>query len=173
MTSFTRFTLLPSLQATLTEKAIVTPTEIQDRVLPALLEGRSVVGVAETGSGKTLAYALPILHQLKSLENAGKRVSLDSQPRAAVIVPTRELGEQISRVFKVFTHATRLRVRTVLGGTTLDVAKRNITGPFEILVATPGRLLMLMDRGLVYLGDNSIMVFWNINYQRASHGNIY
>jgi superfamily II DNA/RNA helicase len=159
MTSFTRFTLLPSLQATLTEKAIVTPTEIQDRVLPALLEGRSVVGVAETGSGKTLAYALPILHQLKSLENAGKRVSLDSQPRAAVIVPTRELGEQISRVFKVFTHATRLRVRTVLGGTTLDVAKRNITGPFEILVATPGRLVMLLDRGLVNLGDIRILVF--------------
>jgi superfamily II DNA/RNA helicase len=117
------------------------------------------VGVAETGSGKTLAYALPILHQLKSLENAGKRVSLDSQPRAAVIVPTRELGEQISRVFKVFTHATRLRVRTVLGGTTLDVAKRNITGPFEILVATPGRLVMLLDRGLVNLGDIRILVF--------------
>jgi len=159
MTSFTHFTLLPSLQATLTEKAIVTPTEIQERVLPALLEGRSVVGVAETGSGKTLAYALPVLHQLKSLENAGKPVSLDSQPRAAVIVPTRELGEQISRVFKLFTHATRLRVRTVLGGTTLDVAKRNITGPFEILVATPGRLVMLLDRSLVNLGDMRILVF--------------
>ena len=159
MTSFTRFTLLPSLQATLTEKALVTPTEIQGRVLPALLAGRSVVGVAETGSGKTLAYALPVLHQLKSLENAGKPVSLDSQPRAAIIVPTRELGEQISRVFKLFTHATRLRVRTVLGGTTLDVAKKNISGPFEILVATPGRLVMLLDRGLVNLGDIRILVF--------------
>jgi len=159
MTSFIRFPLLPSLQATLTEKAIVTPTEIQGRVLPALLDGRSVVGVAETGSGKTLAYALPVLHQLKSLENAGKPVSLDSQPRAAVIVPTRELGEQISRVFKLFTHATRLRVRTVLGGTALDVAKKSITGPFEILVATPGRLVLLLDRGLVNLGDIRILVF--------------
>ena len=159
MTSFTRFTLIPSLQATLTEKAIVTPTEIQGRVLPALLDGRSVVGVAETGSGKTLAYALPVLHQLKALEHAGKAVSLASQPRAAIMVPTRELGEQISRVFKLFTHATRLRVRTVLGGTTLDVAKRNLAGPFEILVATPGRLVMLMDRGLVNLGDIRILVF--------------
>ena len=159
MTSFTRFPLLPSLQATLTENAIDTPTEIQGRALPALLGGRSVVGVAETGSGKTLAYALPVLHQLKALENAGKPVSLDSQPRAAVIVPTRELGEQVSRVFKLFTHATRLRVRTVLGGTTLDVAKRNIIGPFEILVATPGRLVMLLDRGLVNLGDIRILVF--------------
>jgi superfamily II DNA/RNA helicase len=76
-----------------------------------------------------------------------------------VIVPTRELGEQVSRVFKLFTHTTRLRVRTVLGGTTLDVAKRNIAGPFEILVATPGRLVMLLDRGLVHLGDVRILVF--------------
>ena len=159
MTSFTHFTLLPSLQATLTEKAIVSPTEIQSRALPALLAGRSVAGIAETGSGKTLAYALPVLHQLKALENAGKPVSLDSQPRAAVIVPTRELGEQISRVFKLFTHATRLRVRTVLGGTTLDVAKRNLTGPLEILVATPGRLVMLLDRGLVNLEDIRFLVF--------------
>ncbi len=159
MKSFTRFNLLPSLQATLTEKAIAMPTEIQGRVLPVLLEGRSVVGVAETGSGKTLAYVLPVLQQLKALELAGKSVSLDSQPRAAVIVPTRELGEQVSRVFKLFTHTTRLRVRTVLGGTTLDVAKRNLTGPFEVLVATPGRLVMLLDRGLVNLGDIRILVF--------------
>ncbi|MFZ4395296.1 MAG: DEAD/DEAH box helicase [Kiritimatiellia bacterium] len=159
MKSFTHFNLLPSLQATLTEKAIAKPTEIQGRVLPVLLEGRSVVGVAETGSGKTLAYVLPVLQQLKALELAGKSVSLDSQPRAAVIVPTRELGEQVSRVFKLFTHTTRLRVRTVLGGTTLDVAKRNLTGPFEVLVATPGRLVMLLDRGLVNLGDIRILVF--------------
>ena len=159
MSSFNRFTLLPSLQATLTEQAIVKPTEIQSRVLPALLEGRSVVAVAETGSGKTLAYALPILHQLKSLENAGQSVRLDRQPRAAVIVPTRELGEQVSRVFKLFTHATRLRVRTVLGGTTFEVAKKNIAGPFEVLVATPGRLVMLLDRGLVNLEDIRLLVF--------------
>jgi ATP-dependent RNA helicase RhlE len=159
MTSFTRFALLPTLQATLAEKAIVTPTEIQSRVLPALLDGRSVVGVAETGSGKTLAYALPVLHQLKSLETAGEPVSQDSHPRAAVIVPTRELGEQVARVFKLFTHTTRLRVRAALGGTSVDVAKRNVSGPFEILVATPGRLVMLLDRRLVNLGDVRILVF--------------
>src|SRR5437660_963548 len=115
MNSFVDFDLLPSLQATLAEQNFLTPTEIQNRALPALRAGRSVVGVAETGSGKTLAYALPILHMLKSLENANEPVTVDSQPRAAIIVPTRELGEQVSRVFKIFTHATRLRVRSVLG----------------------------------------------------------
>jgi superfamily II DNA/RNA helicase len=76
-----------------------------------------------------------------------------------VIVPTRELGEQVTKVFKLFTHDTRVRVRSVLGGTTLEIAKRNISGPFEVLVATPGRLIQLMDRNLVSLEDVRLLVF--------------
>jgi len=159
MSAFSSFPLLPSLQATLKEKGYLKPTEIQERALPALLQGLSVVGVAETGSGKTLTYALPVLHQLKSLENAGDRVTADGRPRAAVIVPTRELGEQVSKVFKPFTHTTRLRVRTVLGGTTMEMAKRGIAGPFELLVATPGRLLQLIEQRLVNLSDVRTLVF--------------
>lgn len=159
MSSFTKFNLLSSLQSTLTEKGLTKPTEIQDRAIPMLLGGRSVVGVAETGSGKTLAYALPILHLLKSLEDQGDAITAESQPRAAVIVPSRELGEQVSKVFKLFTHSTRLRVRTVLGGTTPDVAKKNLLGKFEVLVATPGRLVKLLDRGLVSFKDIRVLVF--------------
>lgn len=159
MNSFSQFSLLSTLQATLTEKGLVTPTEIQTRAVPALLQGRSVVGVSETGSGKTLAYVLPVFQMLKTLENEARPVTVDSQPRAAVIVPTRELGEQVSRVFKPFAHTTRLRIRTVLGGTTLEVAKRNIKGPVDVLVATPGRLVQLMDRGLISLNDIRILVF--------------
>jgi superfamily II DNA/RNA helicase len=159
MNSFSDFKLIPSLKETLNEKGLITPTEIQMRSIPILLNGKSLVGVSETGSGKTLAFALPILQIIKTLENNGRAISEDSQPRAAVIVPTRELGEQVSKVFKLFTHTTRLRVRTVLGGTTLEVAKRNIKGPFEILVATPGRLVQLMDRNLISLNDIRILVF--------------
>jgi ATP-dependent RNA helicase RhlE len=159
MSTFAGFDLLPTLQATLVEKDLVTPTEIQERVLPLLLAGRSLVAVAETGSGKTLAYALPVLHALKSLEREGKPITVDGQPRAVVVVPTRELGEQVTRVFKPFTHTTRLRVRSVLGGTTLEVARTNIQGQLEILVATPGRLLKLMDRKLLNLGDVRTLVF--------------
>src|SRR4051794_1043429 len=103
MSKFSDFDLLASLQATLAEKGFSTPTEIQSHALPVLLGGRSLVGVAETGTGKTLAYALPVLHRLKSLENSGQPVTLESRPRAAVIVPTRDLGEQVSKVFKLFT----------------------------------------------------------------------
>lgn len=157
--TFTKFDLLPSLQETLAEKNLVTPTEIQSKALPALLGGKSVVGVAQTGSGKTLAYALPVLHLLKTLENAKDPVRTDGRPRAVVMVPTRELGEQVSKVFKPFTHTTRLRVRTVLGGTTFEIARRNIQGCFEILVATPGRLVKLLEMGLVDLSDVRILVF--------------
>ncbi len=156
---FTDFALLPSLQATLAEKEFITPTEIQGRAIPLLLAGRTVVGVSETGSGKTLSYALPVLHLLKALENSGDRIEVDAQPRAVVVVPTRELGEQVSKVFKPFTHTSRLRVRTLLGGTTIEVAKKSIQGSFEVLVATPGRLVKLMDRNLVSLKDVRVLVF--------------
>ncbi|MBP6831887.1 MAG: DEAD/DEAH box helicase [Deltaproteobacteria bacterium] len=157
--AFTDFDLIASLQASLKEQGFVTPTEIQRRALPLLLAGRSVVGVAETGGGKTLAYVLPVLNALKSLEDGGQAVEGDAKPRAIVIVPTRELGEQVTKVFKRFTHTTRLRVRSLLGGTTMEVARRNIHGVFEVLVATPGRLIKLLDRELVDLGDVRVLVF--------------
>ncbi|MBL7546145.1 MAG: DEAD/DEAH box helicase [Bdellovibrionaceae bacterium] len=159
MNSFSQFNLLSSLQASLKEMKFKEPTEIQNRAVPALLSGKSIVGVSETGSGKTLAYALPLLHTLKKLENDGDPVKNERHPRAVVVVPTRELGEQVSKVFKPFTHTTRLRVRTVLGGTALDVAKRNVSGAFEILVATPGRLVQLIEMSLVNLGDVRFLIF--------------
>jgi superfamily II DNA/RNA helicase len=98
-------------------------------------------------------------HLLKKQEKQGDPVEKEGHPRVAIIVPTRELGEQVSKVMKPFTHTTRLRVRTVLGGTALDVAKRNVKGCFEILVATPGRLVQLIDRRLVQLTDVQMLIF--------------
>ena len=159
MSSFSDFQFLPTLLATLAEKKITSPTEIQSKALPALLGNKSIVAVSETGSGKTLAFALPILHKLKVLENNGNPVKADGKPRAAIIVPARDLGEQVTKVFKPFTHTTRLRVRSVLGGTAFDVARRNVSGPFEILVATPGRLIQLMDKRLIDLSEVQYLVF--------------
>src|SRR5687767_11063282 len=102
MSTFIELELLPSLQATLKEKKLSKPTEIQARIIPLLLKGESVVGVSETGSGKTLAYALPLLHRLKGLENEGDKVKAPATPRAVIMTPTRELGEQVSKVFKIF-----------------------------------------------------------------------
>ena len=159
MNNFTNFGLLTSLIKTLTEKRITKPTEIQSNTLPLLMSGQSVVGVSETGSGKTLAYALPMLHILKSLEDAGQPVTAESSPRAIVMVPTRELGEQVSKVFKTLTHDTRLRVRPALGGMAMEQARRNTSGAFEILLATPGRLAQLMDMDKIDLKDVRMLVF--------------
>jgi ATP-dependent RNA helicase RhlE len=159
MTAFNDFDLLESLRDTLAEKGFVQPTEIQARTMPSLIQGRSLAGVAQTGSGKTLAYVLPILNHVKNLELADDSIKKTGQPRAVVIVPTRELGEQVAKVFKPFTHTTRVRVRTLLGGTDSDVGKRNVSGAFEILVATPGRMVQFMDRKLVSLCDVRMLVF--------------
>lgn len=169
MSSFTAFDLLPTLQETLVEKELSRPTEIQMRAIPLLLDGRSLVGVAETGSGKTLSFALPILHKIKSLELADDAVTQGGKPRAVVVVPTRELGEQVTKAFKPFTHTTRLRVRSVLGGTSFEMARRGVQGCFEVLVATPGRLVKLLEMKLVSLKDVRILVFDEAD-QMLDHG---
>ncbi len=144
MSTFAELELLPSLQATLAARALVTLTPVQERALPLMLERKSVAAIAETGSGKTLTYVLPILDRLKRMEDDGNRVEDEREPRALVIVPSRELGEQVATVFKAFTHDTRLRVRAVLGGQKLRQNRDTVSGAFEVLVATPGRLERLL-----------------------------
>lgn len=144
--TFSDLPLLPSLVESLMALGLTTLTDVQRRALPVLLERRSVVAIAETGSGKTLSYVLPILDRLKRLEDDGNRVLTDAEPRALVLVPTRELGEQVAGVFKSLTHATRLRVRAVLGGQPMKQNRESVAGNFEILVATPGRVERLIER---------------------------
>lgn len=158
MSLFSDLGLLHSLQRTLKDKKLFRPTEIQANAIPILMGGQSIIGVSETGSGKTLAYALPMLHILKSIEESGDPVKLEATPRAIVLVPTRELGEQVSKVFKNFTHETRLRVRPALGGMALEQARRNTSAPFEILLATPGRLTQMIQRKLINLSDVRMLV---------------
>lgn len=159
MNNFADFGLLPSLVKTLTDKRITKPTEIQKNTIPLLMSGQTVVGVSETGSGKTLAYALPLLHMLKSLEENNQPITAESSPRAVIMVPTRELGEQVSKVLKTLTHDTRLRVRPALGGMAMEQARRNVAGIFEVLLATPGRISQLMDNDQINLTDVRFLVF--------------
>ena len=159
MNNFANFGLLDSLIKTLSDKRINKPTEIQNNTIPLLMSGQAIVGVSETGSGKTLAYALPLLHLIKSLELNGEAVTAEASPRAVIMVPTRELGEQVSKVLKTLTHDTRLRVRPALGGMAMEQARRNVSGMFEILLATPGRLSQLMDRDEINLTDVRMLVF--------------
>lgn len=156
--TFAELGLLPSLVATLSGRDLVTLTNIQALALPVMLARRSVVAVAETGSGKTLSYVLPILDRLKRMEDDGNKVEDEREPRAIVMVPTRELGEQVCGVFKTLTHDTRLRVRAVLGGQTLRRNRDTVAGPFEVLVATPQRVERLVRLGELSLAAVRVVV---------------
>jgi superfamily II DNA/RNA helicase len=149
--TFSELNLLDSLQRTLAEQELVHLTPIQRLALPEMLARRSVVAVAETGSGKTISYVLPILDRLRRMEEDDNPVVLESEPRALVIVPSRELADQVARVFKVFTHHTRVRVRRVFGGQKMRKSRDAVAGVFEVLVSTPGRLVQLLDRGSLRL----------------------
>ncbi|WP_298330691.1 DEAD/DEAH box helicase [Haloactinopolyspora sp.] len=120
---------------------IVEPTAVQAAVLPDAMAGRDVLGRARTGSGKTLAFGLPILTRL-----AGSR-SAANHPRALIVVPTRELAGQVTAALEPLAEALRLRMVTVYGGAPYDRQIRRLDRGADVVVATPGRLSDLIERG--------------------------
>ncbi len=131
-----------------------TPTPIQARTIPALLQGRDVLGIAQTGTGKTAAFALPVLQLLAA---SGERAQPKS-PRALVLAPTRELAVQIARSFDTYGRGLGLRLCTVVGGLGYARQIETLARGVDILVATPGRLLDLVERGNVKLGQVTFFV---------------
>ncbi|MGA9745942.1 MAG: DEAD/DEAH box helicase [Nocardioides sp.] len=125
----------------LAAQSITHPTPVQAAVIPDALAGNDVLGRAQTGSGKTLAFGLPILRRL-----AGTR-SKPKHPRALIIVPTRELATQVRRSLEPLAFAARLKLTTVYGGTPYDRQIKQLRAGADIVVATPGRLQDLIDKG--------------------------
>jgi superfamily II DNA/RNA helicase len=131
---------------------ITTPTPVQAAVIPDAMNGHDVLGRAQTGSGKTLAFGLPILARL-----AGER-SRPKHPRALIIVPTRELATQVRRSLEPLAHAVHLKLTTVYGGTPYDRQTKQLRAGADIVVATPGRLQDLMDKGHCRTDDVQVTV---------------
>ena len=138
----------PVLRAIVAE-GYVTPTPIQTRAIPPIIEGRDVLGCAQTGTGKTAAFALPILHCLlvESNTDAGR----SRRSRVLVLSPTRELACQIGESFSVYGRHTGLRHTVIYGGVNQQPQVRALQRGVDILIATPGRLLDLMQQGFVHL----------------------
>jgi len=147
---FDSFNLHPSIMAGIRSLGYVTPTPIQVQCIPAVLEGRDVIGLAQTGTGKTAAFALPILQRLMK----GPRGTV----RALVISPTRELAEQTYEVFCQLGKATRLRAVAVYGGVGMDAQVRKIREGAEIVIACPGRLLDHLWRGTLNPSNIEVLV---------------
>jgi ATP-dependent RNA helicase RhlE len=130
------------------------PTPIQARTIPALLQGRDVLGIAQTGTGKTAAFALPVLQLLAASNERAQPKS----PRALVLAPTRELAVQIARSFDTYGRGLGLRLCTVVGGLGYGRQIETLARGVDILIATPGRLLDLVERGNVKLGNVTFFV---------------
>ena len=150
--TFDTLDLPGALVGALARQGITAPTPVQAAVVPDALAGHDVLGRAQTGSGKTLAFGLPVLARL-----AGER-SRPKHPRALIVVPTRELATQVRRSLEPLADAMRLKLVTVYGGTPYDRQVRGLRNGADVVVATPGRLNDLIDRGACRLDDIAITV---------------
>ena len=138
--------------AALVLEDIETPTPVQEAVIPDALAGHDVLGRARTGSGKTLAFGIPIVARL-----AGEKSRIH-RPRALIIVPTRELAGQVERALELVARAVKLKLTTVYGGTRYDKQIQQLRQGTDIVVATPGRLQDLIDKGILQTDDVEITV---------------
>lgn len=144
-TSFSELGLAEPIQHALNDKKYVTPTPIQARAIPELLAGKDMLGIAQTGTGKTAAFALPILHQLsqkpRNSSNSNQRGA-----RALILAPTRELAIQISEEFRAYGKHLHLRQTVIFGGVSQKAQVNALYRGVDIIIATPGRLLDLMNQ---------------------------
>lgn len=143
LNTFSELELAEPLQRALRAESYVTPTAIQAKAIPHLLAGRDVLGSAQTGTGKTAAFALPILHQIE----ANPRRAVSGAPRGLILSPTRELAIQIASSFQTYGEYVRYRQAVVYGGVHQNSQVRALKRGVHLVVATPGRLIDLLDQG--------------------------
>jgi len=153
MTTFSGLNLAQPILRAITDGGYTTPTPIQEKSIPALLQGRDLLGVAQTGTGKTAAFALPLLHRLSETP----RKAQSRKPLALILAPTRELASQINDSLRIYGRHVHLRSCVIFGGTSARPQIQALNRGVHIAVATPGRLLDLMNQGHLCL--DAIEVF--------------
>ena len=152
--TFDQLGLRPALLSRIDERGLTAPTPIQTRAIPEALKGRDIMGLAQTGTGKTLAFGLPIADALMATsEKADPRTA-----RALILAPTRELAKQISDNLRDILQGAHLRIGLVVGGASINAQAQRLERGAHILVATPGRLLDLLDRGSLSLAKTRYLV---------------
>ena len=152
--SFENLGLSPYLSKAISKLGFIKPFEIQTETIPSILKGNDVMGIAKTGSGKTLCFVAPLLQKIQHHTYEKSRFV-----KALILVPTRELAVQIEQTFAGLQEAVRreVQIQAVYGGTSLNTQMKNLYGT-EILIATPGRLLDLMDHNALSLEQLQYLV---------------
>lgn len=157
VSTFADFGLHPGILQAVTETGYVSPTPIQAKAVPIVMDGRDVMGAAQTGTGKTAAFTLPILHRLMQFANTS--ASPARHPvRALILAPTRELADQVFESVQTYSKHTPLRSTVVFGGVDIGPQREALRRGCEVLVATPGRLLDHVEQKNVNLGQVGILV---------------
>lgn len=152
---FTTFGLAGPIVKGVHDAGYTTPTEIQHKAIPAVIEGRDIIGCAPTGTGKTAAFILPILHRL--LERSENRRA-PRAPRALILAPTRELTRQIAESARAYGRSTRFRACPIYGGVDIREQIRRLKRGADIVAATPGRLIDHCNRKTIDLSRVEILV---------------
>ncbi|MCY9877710.1 DEAD/DEAH box helicase [Vibrio natriegens] len=140
-----------NLVETLSTLNIVTPTPVQEKSIPHVLEGKNLLAAAQTGTGKTAAFGLPIIQSVQ-------QEKLNGTPKALILVPTRELAQQVFESLSQYASQTALRIVCVYGGTSIGVQKKKLEDGADILIATPGRLLDHLFNGNVSISKTNTLV---------------
>lgn len=147
--TFQSLNIIEPILKALQEEGYTTPTPIQSQAIPIVLQGTDLLGCAQTGTGKTAAFAIPILQLL----SASKSFDRKRKIRSLIVTPTRELAIQIEESFKAYGRHTGLTCTVVFGGVNQNPQTAALRAGVDILIATPGRLLDLMNQGFISLRD--------------------
>ena len=152
--TFDNLNLIQPILDAIKRENYTNPTPIQAQAIPAVLEGRDIIGCAQTGTGKTAAFAIPIIQNIKLHHNSeqGRKAI-----KALIVSPTRELAIQIGEKFAAYGKTTSLKHAVIFGGVKQFHQVRALKGGVDIVVATPGRLLDLMNQGFINLGNLKIL----------------
>lgn len=151
---FKSLNIIEPILKSLQEEGYTLPTPIQEQAIPIVLQGTDLLGCAQTGTGKTAAFAIPILQMLSAVKSFERKRKI----RSLIVTPTRELAIQIDESFKTYGKYTGLISTVVFGGVNQNPQVSEIRNGVDILVATPGRLLDLMNQGFITLKDIEFFV---------------
>jgi superfamily II DNA/RNA helicase len=150
--SFDDLGLSPQVLKAVVDSGYTTPTPIQRQAIPVVLQGRDVLGCAQTGTGKTAGFTLPMIDIL-----AGGRARA-RMPRSLILEPTRELAQQVAESFEKYGKYHKLNRALLIGGTSMSDQEAVLSRGVDVLIATPGRLLDLIERGKILLADVKLLV---------------
>ncbi|MBY0430449.1 MAG: DEAD/DEAH box helicase, partial [Rhodospirillales bacterium] len=149
---FSELGLGSELLQAIDEVGYTQPTPIQEQAIPVVLMGRDVLGCAQTGTGKTASFTLPMI---EILANGRAKARM---PRSLIIAPTRELAAQVAENFELYGKYHKLTMALLIGGESFSDQERLLDRGVDVLIATPGRLLDLFERGRILLNDVKILV---------------